>query len=131
MFPKKLMTDVIWGFYGGQYESREKLIQAVTDYNKNFGKKWSPNKIVLSCTSITIQYFYWNEKEDDDVEENFNLTADKESGFTAEELLFKIHNQVVDKLENEDYHFFEGLTLWEGENFENPNAPFYFLNQGS
>lgn len=131
MFPEELMSKILWGFYGGKYESREKFIQAVTDYNKKFGKEWTPNETTLTYTNVTIQYSYWDEDEEDEVEEDFNLVADDKSGFTAGELLYKIHNQVVEKLEDDDHHFFEGLTLWDGENYSNPNAPLYFLNQGS
>ena len=131
MYPEELMTDIYWGFYGGKYPSREKFIQAVIDYNKDFNKEWVPNETVLAYANITIQYSYWDDDEEDETEEDFNLVADNKSDFTAGELLFKIHNQVVDKLENEDHHFFEGLMLWEGENYSNPNTPLYFLNQGS
>lgn len=131
MYPKKLMSGIYWGFHGGKYESLEEFVQAVIDYNKDFGKKWLPNEIVLACTNVTVQYSYWDENEEDEVEEDFNLVADDKSGFTAGELLYKIHNQVVEKLEDDDHHFFEGLTLWDGENYSNPNAPLYFLNQGS
>lgn len=62
--------------------------------------------------------------------DEFNLIADEEA-FSAQELLFKIHNHVVNNLNNDDNHFFEGLTLWEGENYSNPGYPLYFLNQGS
>jgi hypothetical protein len=131
MYPKILMTDVSWGFYGGKYESQAKFIREVISYNKDLENEWSPDETVLANTNVTIQYFYWDDKEDDDVEEDFNLVADTKIGFTAGELLYKIHNQVVDKLEDADHHFFEGLTLWEGENYSKPNAPLYFLNQGS
>ncbi len=131
MYPEELMTKISWAFYGGQYESLEKFIQEVTDYNKNLNKEWHPNESILACSDVTVQYSYWDDDEEDEVEDDFNLIAENKSGFTTGELLFKIHNQVVDKLENEDNHFFEGLTLWEGENYSNPQAPLYFLNIGS
>jgi hypothetical protein len=131
MYPKELMTDLNWGFYGGKYESREKFICEVTDYNNNLDNEWIPDEIVLSHANVTIQYSWWDEGEDDDIEEDFNLVSDSQLGFTAAELLYKIHNHVVDKLEDVDHHFFEGLTLFEGENYSNPNALLYFLNQGS
>ena len=129
--PKELMTGIYWGFYGGQYDSLEKFIQEVTEYNEDLENEWNPSETVFSCMDITVQYSYWDDEEEDEVEEDFNLTADKQSGFTTGELLYKIHNKVVDKLEDADNHFFEGLTLWEGENHSNPDAPLYFINQGS
>ena len=127
MYPEEIMSNICWGFYGGKYDSREKFIQSVSEYNKDLNKEWFPDETVLNCKNVSVQYSYWDEEEDDEIEEDFELVADNTSGFTAGELLFKIHNQVVDKLEDEDHHFFEGLTLWEG----NPQMPLYFLNQGS
>jgi hypothetical protein len=131
MYPKEIMTNVYWGFYGGKYDSYAQFIKEVTTYNKDFNLEWNPDETVLAVSSVTVQYSYWGEDEDDETEEDFNLVADDASGFTAGELLYKIHNKVVGRLENEDHHFFEGLTLWAGENYGNPNAPLYFLNQGS
>ncbi|MDQ7738240.1 sugar transporter, partial [Prevotella corporis] len=70
------------------------------------------------------------DEEDEEVEEDFNLVSTT-SAFTNAELLFGIHNFVVDKLKHDDNHFFEGLTLWEGENPSSLNAPLYFLMQGN
>jgi hypothetical protein len=131
MYPKELMSEVYWGFYGGKYTFVSKFITEVINYNRKFDKEWNPDEIVLNSKEATIQYYYWDDDTEEEIEDDFNLVADTQSGFTAGELLYKIHNQVVDKLENEDHHFFEGLTLWEGENYSNPNAPLYFLNQGS
>jgi hypothetical protein len=124
------MSNVYWGFYGGKYTSMSKFIQEVINYNKDFNVEWNPDETVLAVSSVTVQYSYWDEEEDE-TEEDFDLVADNTSGFTAGELLYKTHNKVVDRLENEDHHFFEGLTLWEGENYSNPGTPLYFLNQGS
>ncbi|MDR2144967.1 MAG: hypothetical protein LBE91_00705 [Tannerella sp.] len=131
MYPKELMTNVYWGFYGGKYESLTKFVQAVNEYHRKLGKEWNPDETVLACTKITVQYSFWDEEEEEEMEEDFNLIADSYSGFSAGDLLYKIHNQVVEKLEDDDHHFFEGLTLWEGENYNDPNVPLYFLNQGS
>ena len=129
MYPKQIMLETYWGFYGGKYNSREEFIREVIDYNKDLGKKWRPNETVLDCQNITIQYSYWNNKEKIVQEQDFNLMADNPSGFTAGELLYKIHNQVVDQLEKEDYRFFEGLTLWKEKNNDERSTPLYFINQ--
>jgi len=131
MYPKRLMSNVSWGFFGGKYNSLEKFIQKVSDYNKDCNKIWFPEKTVLNCQNVTVQYAYWNDEEKDVIEVEFDLVSDNESGFTAGELLFKLHNSVVDKLEEEDYHFFEGLTLWKKDNHRIPNTPIYFINQGA
>ena len=57
------------------------------------------------------------------------LTADDGASFTAGELLFKLHNAVVEHLRENDHHFFEGLTLtgWD----QDGKVPVYQLGQGS
>ena len=129
MYPKQLMLETYWGFYGGKYASREEFIREAIDYNKDLGKQWNPNETVLGCQNVTIQYSCWNNKENIVQEQDFDLTADNPSGFTSGELLFKIHNEVVDLLEKDDYRFFEGLTLWKRKNNNHDSVPLYFINQ--
>ena len=126
-YPQEIMTDVRWAFYGGQYDTIEEFMKAVQEYHEELDADgWQPKEVVLACKEVTVQYAYWD--EEDETEEDFRLTAD-EDGFTAGELLFKIHNRVVGHLENEDHHFFEGLSLYKDAAPE--NRPFYFLGLGS
>lgn len=128
-YPQEIMTDVRWAFYGGQYDTIEEFMKAVQEYHEELDADgWQPKEVVLACKEVTVQYAYWDEDEEDETEEDFRLTADGD-GFTAGELLFKIHNRVVGHLENEDHHFFEGLSLYEDAAPE--NSPFYFLELGS
>ena len=131
MYPKELMSGICWGFYGGKYNSPEEFIQAVIEYNQDLGgRKWNIEEIVLTSMHVTIQYSFWDYDTEDEVEEAFDLKADNEEGFSAGELLYKVHNQVVDKLENETHHFFEGFLLGKREYYKNLNKPVYFINQG-
>lgn len=128
-YPQEIMTDVRWAFYGGQYDTIEEFMKAVQEYHEELDADgWQPEEVVLACKEVTVQYAYWDEEEEDETEEDFRLTADGD-GFTAGELLFKIHNRVVGDLENEDHHFFEGLSLYKDAAPE--NRPFYFLGLGS
>ena len=129
MFPKQIMTEVKWGFSGGRYESRKVFIKEVTKYNKGLSTHWRPKETVLESPKVSIQYSYWNNDRNNVEEEEFNLIADNASGFTAGELLYKIHNQVVDTLEEEQFRFFEGLTLWKNKKSIRSTTPLYFINQ--
>jgi hypothetical protein len=106
------------------------FIHAVSVYNKEFGVVWNPNEIVLKSQHITILYSYWDFDLDDEVEEYFDLDADHRNGFVAGELLFKVHNQVVEKLENEMHQFFEGFLLGKRKYYKDPHRLLYFINQG-
>lgn len=128
-YPKEIMKDVRWAFYGGQYNTVEEFMKEVQEYHEELDANgWQPDKVVLECKVVTIQYTYWHEEEEDETEEDFKLTADG-NGFSAGELLFKIHNRVVGHLEEEDRHFFEGLSLYNDAAPE--DSPFYFLELGS
>jgi hypothetical protein len=83
---------------------------------------------------VVIQYSHWGIDDDGDeeiFEPNFILVADNGEYFSSLELLYKIHNEVCEKLNNEDHKFLEGIELWEGENPNHPDIPLYFLQQGS
>jgi hypothetical protein len=56
------------------------------------------------------------------------LTADGPEGFTAGELLFKIHNMYTAALGEGDHIYFEGLTLAEDPG---DGWPVYDLDTGS
>jgi len=131
MYPKELMSGIYWGFFGGMYNSYEKFIQAVAEYNWELGgNKWNPEEIILASTQVTIQYSYWDYDAENEIEMTFDLEADNEAGFSTGELLYKVHNQVVEKLENETHHFFDGFLLRKHENYKDLHKPIYFINQG-
>ena len=128
MYPEELMTNVYWGFYGNKFNSLEKFTQEVISYNNECENEWIPTEIVLDCPVVTIQYSHWK-NEEEIVEDYVDLAADNQSNFTAGELLYKIHNQVVDVLKEENHQFFEGLTLLKEEKGKKTNPPTYFINQ--
>lgn len=131
-YPKEIMHDVYWGFYGERYSSFDEFVAAVTKYHTDLDKIWNSDEIVLNCKEVTVLFTYWSSKKEEDIEEDFVLRADDDY-FTAGELLFKIHNHVVEKLGNDDRHFFEGLILFEDSKNVNTglSVPYYILNQGS
>ncbi len=77
-----------------------------------------------------MDYTRWNAEIED--EEDMNLTIEANNGkyFTAGEILWKIHNSVVEDLDEDDKHFFEGLTLYTGTDRQ-ADGPIYQLNVGS
>ncbi|GHV54561.1 hypothetical protein FACS1894181_18390 [Bacteroidia bacterium] len=122
------MENVFWGFYGGKYATKEKFVDAIIAYNRKIGKtEWNPNEVVVENKQVIISYAY--ETGDNEVNEEFHLSAEDDT-FIAGELLFEIHNQIVEHLENLDYHFFEGL-IYNGIHEKYPHIPFYYLNLGS
>jgi hypothetical protein len=121
-----LMNDVLWSFVGKKYETLEKFTEALEEYNKEIKNQCDINEIALELKEITIRYFYY--EDDDNVEQDFSVSTENEAGFSVSELLYKIHNQVVDRLKDDDHHFFEGLVLVEDAE---TGKTIYLLQQGS
>ncbi|WKX76186.1 hypothetical protein [Zobellia laminariae] len=132
--PQRLLNDVLWNFKDKTYSSLSEFLIALLTYNENiFGEdfEFDKDEKVLESTQVVIQYSYWDEEKEDDIEPDFLLTADNGEFFTQGELIFKVHNKVQEKLQDQDNSFFEGLLLWEGENPNNQDLPLYFVMQGS
>lgn len=125
--PRELLASLCWSFTGGRFPSREAFVAAVRQYQLDITQTddWQPEAIGLSCPRVQIEYEYW----DDPFEVRFELEADDPAGFTAGELLHKIHEAVVEQLRTGDHHFFEGLSRRKDQG---PNAPpVYEINLGS
>jgi hypothetical protein len=69
------------------------------------------------------------DQTDWDEQPEVELSADNGEAFTAEELLFKVHNAFVADLRGGDHVFFEGFTLSEHQ--EKGRPPLYNLDLGS
>lgn len=133
--PKELLNDVAWSFAQKRFGSLPEFAEALAEYNAEIFEKpfidvWT-NKLQLVGNRILIQYEYWDDEEEDIIEEQIMLQADNNKYFTTAELLYKVHNEVHDKLEGDDHIFFEGLELFDNELKEYPGIPYYFIFQGS
>lgn len=133
-YPKQILTGILWNFDNHKFQSQVLFEEELVKYNEEitddtFTKDLSEN--VLHSPEVIIQYSYWDDVEGDIIEPDFLLEADNGSYFTIGELLYKVHNEVCEKLKEEDHKFFEGFDLWEGETPNRINTPLYFLQQGS
>jgi hypothetical protein len=126
-FPRELMGDVQWSFTGEAYPSLEEFIEAVREYHGEIrgDDAWRPDEVVLRCRRVRVEHeFSWDEEDEARVE----LTADDPRGFTAGELLFKVHNAFVHQLRDGDHVFFEGFSLLEEQGANAP--PLYDIDLG-
>ncbi|MBC9797861.1 hypothetical protein [Sinomicrobium weinanense] len=133
-YPKEIMTGILWSFEDRKFNRLEEFENALIKYNKDIkGESFAFDLTdnILNAPKVTIQYQYWDEKEEDHIEPDFLLSAYNNEFFLQGELLFKVHQEVCEKLKDADNKYFEGFVLWEGENPNNPEIPLYFLLQGS
>lgn len=132
--PQYLLRDVYWSFEGGVLPNVESLSHAVSEQMADSdapGDAWEPDRIVLTRRSVRIKYFGVVTPDSAEYEENLvvELTAVGGTGFTAAELLFQLHNAVVDHMQDADHRYFEGLTLITPGSDTDP--PLYEMEQGS
>lgn len=129
---KQILKDILWNLTTPLLKNQEAFEEALIAYNKTIsGKNPDLKDPILNYPEVHIQYEHWGIDEDGDediIEPVFLVKADNRKTFSTVELLYKIHNEVHEKLQDSDHIFFEGLNLWE-EN--ESNTPYYLLQQGS
>lgn len=132
-YPGELLDDVAWSFTDPPFASQDSFVQAVADYSKDleWEFEWRPDEVVLRCPRVQVRAETYDDPEELAPGVSFDehtgdmvadLTAAGEEGFTAGELLWKIHNAFTTYLSKGDHHFFEGLMLVKKRN-ANPNEP--------
>ncbi len=133
-YDKELLRDIYWSFNNEQYDSQKDFEAALTEYYKLISGDNIPiqfDKIVINSPKVVIQYMKYNYDEEDWDEPQVLFEAGNENGFTAGELLYKIHKDIGKELEGEDNVFFEGLTFATIDDPDFPKIPVYFLDTGS
>ena len=83
--PKELLSDVAWSFAQKRFSSLPEFAEALAEYNaeifeKPFTDVWT-NKLQLVGNRILIQYEYWNDEEEDIIEQ-IMLQADNNKYLT-------------------------------------------------
>jgi len=128
-FPHSLLTGVYWAFSGHPYPSEDAFSQAVHAYNHKFSSqpRWYPEQHILPTPSVAVRYHCWRQERE--VEPWIQLDSANEHFFSAANLLFLLHNAVVEDLRNMDHQFFEGLGLLLDD--EDGHVPRYQLFLGS
>jgi hypothetical protein len=127
--PKQLLRGVRWSFIGEPFADREAFSQAVCDYQIDIVGKdtWRPEEVAISSPRIRVAYMCW--QGDEQIEPVIELASDEGNSLTAGELLFKLHNAMVEQLREINHHFLEGLELHSHQSAGEP--PLYVLSQGS
>ena len=127
LFPRAVMQEVSWSFIGAPFTSRvefEKELREAQHGDAPAG--WEPTDLIILAPEIQVQYMYWEA----DVQHQPTIVLRAAAGaFTGVELLFLLHNALVEQLRDMDHHFFEGLHL--ARPAKAGQAPLYRLAQGS
>ncbi len=100
-----LLSEVLWSFIGEKYVTLEDFDLALEENDTEL-----PSGVIFDQPVIHILCEYVDE-QDKDHEIEVVFQADNQKDFEAKELLFKLHNELVEALNDNDFHFFEGLRL--------------------
>jgi hypothetical protein len=126
-----ILEAILWCFIGEPFESRAEFEQEVKLYQlevNGSAEHWQPTEIAIPDPRIRVSFSFTS--EDEEQHAVFELRADGPGGFESGELLFKIHNAVVEILCEDPHQYFEGLcfdTSWQKPG----RAPLYAIIQGN
>jgi hypothetical protein len=136
-FPEHLLDETLWDFAGQPaFPSRTEFVAAVLLHHREAQEyapdirpeeSWRPDHIALRCPRIVVRYYCdppgekpsWRETE---------LASDDGSSFTDGELLYKLHNAIIEEVRDNGHRWFEGL---EFEGLARAGIPVYRLIPGS
>jgi len=135
--PNELFKEVYWTFFEPVFENQNAFRDRLKEYHKGLGYKgklppikWE--EVCLESPKLVLQYVLFPKTEDEEITEpQILIEADNGKNFKPKELLFKMHNALVEVLKDEDYHFFEGLTFSTLEDPDYEGIPLYFVDLGS
>jgi hypothetical protein len=127
--PDQILADILWSFDGSPFDDVREFAEEVGRYQVEISgdHSWAPDEVVLPVQEVVIDF----PDEDDDGSDGpaaVHFLSDDGKGFTAGELLFKIHNAFVERAVDTDHYFFEGLALVSNVSGK---PPVYRLNTGS
>lgn len=123
-----VMNDVHWNMGGEKYFSRAEFDEAVLQYrlDASISGYWDPAMIAVLSPCIRIERIDW---DSEDLNSMLEFKSDNGLWFNEGELLFKIHNAVVEQCNDSDHSFFEGIELHRTQ--EPGKPPLYCLMLGS
>jgi hypothetical protein len=134
-FPATVLVAAVWSFRegGGEpFDDAAEFDRRVRQYHLDITGEdaWDADEVVLAAPRVRILFEALEAPEDDEYADlAVDLDAADGAGFTATELLRKLHNAVAPRLVGADHVFFEGLFLAHDEPVD--GLPVYELMQGS
>lgn len=150
-----VLNEIAWAFKNKHYTNLSEFSKDVQQYQIDIlgdDDIWRPNEVLVDNAQVKLCYEAWlknpknllmneslsvplhevfNDEVDEDEYQQVEVVAtfDADNGicFTAQELLMKLHNAMVNK-ELGDHIFFEGLEKSEDED---ASVPAFFVICGS
>lgn len=103
-----VITDVAWKFTDVAYTDYHDFIKEVQAFQTEHNKPlWNPDRPFLEQALFTLNYNDVRTKQDELV----LMKADNGIGFTEGEILFKLHNLMINILPGQEFCYFRYLVL--------------------
>lgn len=120
------LSDVHWVFDGEAVYNLETFEAAVRKAQVEIlghDDDWHPEEVIVQFPELVVSFVACI--NDKDVEHEILLESAETVGFSTCELLFKIHNGVVELLRDDSHNYFEGLCY--DKSWHEPGKPPIFL----
>ncbi len=125
-----MLENIGWSFIGSKYTDRSSFESEFIEYQRELhDAKYDETflgELVILEPEICIHYWCYDGEEQ--IEPIIKLKAENGLAFTVSDLMYQLHNSVVQQLNSLDHYFFEGLE----KSHKQYNGPtIYKLRQGS
>jgi hypothetical protein len=133
-YPTELLSDVIWRFWQeSPYDDQAIFAARVTEWGRSVSADepydWDPAAVAIRAPRVRVKYFGADpEDEFEYADYEATLVSADDQSFTNAELLFRLHNAVVERLRAVDHCHLEGLDLVD---VSEAGEPIYEMRQGS
>lgn len=102
-----VLENICWSFIGATYTSSDEFRVELLKYQLEGFEEDLLDEICILERMIEIEY--WTYEKDNQVDRKVIIEADNGISLSVVELLYKLHNLVVEDMEEIDHHFFQGL----------------------
>mmetsp|Transcript_12486 Transcript_12486/g.29781 ORF Transcript_12486/g.29781 Transcript_12486/m.29781 type:complete len:142 (+) Transcript_12486:129-554(+) len=132
--PKNLLGKLCWSFaVRSDYATPEDFGAAVLQYQMDIVKNsngWEPDGIILPFCRVGIHWEGLDREQTDMIDKYDIVESSSSKGFTALDLLYKVHQIMVEDCRRMDHCFFEGFDYVKGPD-TNTGVVEYSVSQGS
>ena len=132
--PQNFLGQICWSFAARtDYATAEDFGAAVLQYQMDITRNhncWEPNALILPFCRVGIHWEGLDRQRNELIEKYDIVESASSKGFTALDLLYKVHQIMVEDCRLMDHCFFEGFEYMKGPD-KNTGIIEYFVAQGS
>ena len=132
--PQILLGQICWSFAARKdYDTPEAFGTAVLQYQMDIVKSengWDPNAVILPFPRVGIHWEGLDHEQNELIDKYNIVESSSDHGFTSLDLLYQVHQIMVNDCRRMDHCFFEGFDYVKGPDDETGIVE-YGVSQGS